>query len=57
MIIYCEICENAYIDTTEIIENPVYRCTMCKEHIEKYESNRELTPENYNYKLVVDWCN
>lgn len=57
MIIYCEICENAHFETTEVIENAVYRCTMCKEHIEKHESDRKLEAENYNHKLVIDWCN
>ncbi len=55
--IYCEICESAYFTTTEVIQQPLYRCTMCQEHIDKHESHRVLQEQNYDHKLVIDCGN
>lgn len=52
--IYCEVCNSAYITTSEVIQQPVYRCTMCQDHIDKHEPGRILQDENYDYKLVID---
>ena len=55
--IYCEICQSAYIITSEVIQQPVYRCAMCQDHIDEHEPGRVLQDENYNYKLVIDCGN
>ena len=55
--IYCKICNSANIITIEVIDNPIYYCNMCKDHIDEYEPNRILQNENYNYNLVIDSSN
>ena len=54
MKIFCEICESSWIETTEVIQDPIYRCTMCKDYIMEHESDRVLQDENFDYKLVTD---
>ena len=54
MKIYCQICESAWIETSEVILEPVYRCTMCNDHLAQHEPDRKLLDENYNYELVED---
>jgi hypothetical protein len=54
MKIYCHICETAWIETSEVLQEPVYRCTMCNDYLAQHESDRELEDENYDYKLVTD---
>jgi len=52
--IYCQICDSAYIETTEVIDEPVYRCTMCNEYLMEHEPFRELDDENYSEEYIVD---
>jgi len=57
MKIYCQICESAWIETSEVLQEPVYRCNMCNDYLEKYEPDRKLLDENINYDLVEDYGN
>jgi hypothetical protein len=55
MKIYCQICESAWIETSEVLQEPVYRCTMCNDYLAQHESDRKIEDENINYDLVEDY--
>ena len=52
--IYCQICDSAYIVTTEVIDEPVYRCSMCNDYLLQNEPDRELDDENYSLEYIID---
>ena len=52
--IYCDICDSAWIETTEVIDEPVYRCSMCRDYLMEHEPDRELPDENYSEEYVID---
>jgi hypothetical protein len=52
--IYCHICDSAYIETTEVIDEPVYRCSMCESYVAEMDPHRELPEENYSEECVID---
>lgn len=58
MIVHCHICENAWVEVDQpedaIIDDPIYRCTMCNEYLEEHEPDRVLPEENIN---VIDIFN
>jgi Pyruvate/2-oxoacid:ferredoxin oxidoreductase delta subunit len=54
--IYCDCCESAKVETTEIItDKTFYLCNMCREYCE--EKNIPVEENNFKMELVIDYSN
>jgi hypothetical protein len=52
--IYCDICDQASIETEqEITEETFYCCTMCRDN----NKEREIKNNNFNKEKVIDYKN
>ena len=55
-IIYCDCCQSAKIETTEILTTEsYYMCTICREY--KEEENKQVKENNFKEELVIDYSN
>jgi hypothetical protein len=54
-LLFCKICESAYLETTEIKNDLHYVCIMCNEFESK--NGREILENNFDDNLVIDCCN
>jgi hypothetical protein len=55
-IIYCDCCEIAKVETTELItETSYYMCTICREYCKHLDVN--VKENNFKQELVTDYSN
>lgn len=52
-VIYCGICESAWIETTEKRKDLFYCCIMCREN----EQDREIQDNNFEDDKVIEYGN
>ena len=55
-IIYCNCCETAKVETTEVLtEASYYMCTMCREYCEHIDV--DVKENNFKKEMVTDYSN
>ena len=55
-LIYCNCCESAKVETTEIVtDTTFYLCTMCREYAEHL--GVDVKENNFKEELVTDYSN
>ena len=54
-LLFCKICESAYIETTEIKNNLHYVCVMCNDFETK--NGVKILENNFDDNLVIDCSN
>lgn len=51
--IFCEVCANSYVETTENAEDTFYCCSMCREW--KKSNGEEIGEDIFDKKKVIDY--
>ena len=54
-LLFCKICESAYIETTEIKNHLHYVCKMCNEF--ELQNGNQVLENNFDDNLVIDCSN
>ena len=52
--LFCDICESAYIETTEAVNDLYYCCTMCRENANKEANSIILPDDTYDNDYAID---
>jgi len=54
--IYCDCCESAKVETTEVVtDESYYICTICREYCEHLDF--AVKQNNFKKELVIDYSN